>query len=240
MQCPHCGKIVTNSKARFCPECGSLLAEEELSPAADDFSLEEDTAEPSLAEEDSAVLPSNEPIEMPVFTQGTSSVSNASSGSGNSKVYIWILLAVIVFLLIVIGIMASTNNSDSSNEEVPSEQYDSHLYLEEDDWQYSEVQNQESFEQSEVPEVPDSFPGLLVQPDILLSTDEQVWLKVTTVSSNLNMRSGPGTNYDLVGQAPHDGYILQIGGLANDSGWVVVLCDDTYGWIASQYVTEVH
>ena len=86
------------------------------------------------------------------------------------------------------------------------------------------------------PELPAELPGLAVQPDIRLNADQWVTLLVDTDNSNLNMRTGPGTEYDLVGQAPHDGKVMQVGMSSTVSGWTLVYYDGLYGWVSTDYV----
>ena len=56
------------------------------------------------------------------------------------------------------------------------------------------------------------------------------------VTTNLNLRSGPGTSYDTIGGV---GINESITVLEEDSSWLKVqLSDGTEGWISSGYVTR--
>lgn len=56
------------------------------------------------------------------------------------------------------------------------------------------------------------------------------------VTTNLNLRSGPGTSYDTVGGVGIDENITV---LEEDSNWLKVrLSDGTEGWISSGYITR--
>jgi uncharacterized protein YgiM (DUF1202 family) len=62
--------------------------------------------------------------------------------------------------------------------------------------------------------------------------------KVTTTSSNLNIRKGPGTDQEVVGKAAH-GEILTVVSRA-DEQWSLVRTDDgKEGYCYSQYLTQV-
>ncbi|RZL51106.1 MAG: SH3 domain-containing protein [Pedobacter sp.] len=62
--------------------------------------------------------------------------------------------------------------------------------------------------------------------------------KVTTESSNLNIRKGPGTDQEIVGKAAH-GEELTVVSRANDL-WSLVRTDNgEEGYCYSQYLTQV-
>lgn len=90
-----------------------------------------------------------------------------------------------------------------------------------------------------VPELPAELPGLAVQPDIRFTGDQWTRLRVATESGNLNIRTGPDTDYDLVGQAPHDGEMLQVGASSTAPGWTLVYYDGMYGWVSTEYVAVI-
>lgn len=81
-----------------------------------------------------------------------------------------------------------------------------------------------------------SYPGLDVQPSLIWREGNQATFRVATKADNLNMRKGPDTGYDLVGQAPHDGLVSRVGKMDNDDGWVLILYNGTYGWVSAQYL----
>lgn len=61
--------------------------------------------------------------------------------------------------------------------------------------------------------------------------------KVTTKSSNLNIRKGPGTDQEIVGKAAHD-EIISVISKANDQ-WSLVRTDaGEEGYVYSQYLTQ--
>lgn len=61
--------------------------------------------------------------------------------------------------------------------------------------------------------------------------------KVTTQSSNLNIRKGPGTDQPIVGKAAH-GELINVISKANDQ-WSLVRTDaGEEGYVYSQYLTQ--
>jgi len=61
-------------------------------------------------------------------------------------------------------------------------------------------------------------------------------VKVTTKSSNLNIRKGPGTDQPIVGKAAHD-EIITLVSRANDQWWLVRTDDGEEGYASAQYLT---
>ena len=61
--------------------------------------------------------------------------------------------------------------------------------------------------------------------------------KITTKSSNLNIRKGPGTDQEIIGKAAHD-EIVTIVSKANDQ-WSLIRTDKgSEGYVYSQYLTQ--
>jgi uncharacterized protein YgiM (DUF1202 family) len=61
-------------------------------------------------------------------------------------------------------------------------------------------------------------------------------LKVTTDSSNLNIRKGPGTDQPLVGKAPHGGTVTLLN-KTNDQWWLIRSEAGEEGYAFAQYLT---
>jgi D-alanyl-D-alanine carboxypeptidase/Bacterial SH3 domain/Transglycosylase SLT domain len=58
---------------------------------------------------------------------------------------------------------------------------------------------------------------------------------IVTASTELNIREGPGTDYEAVGTVPHGEKILS----PDTAGWVpIILEDDTIGWVSGKYLQE--
>ena len=63
-------------------------------------------------------------------------------------------------------------------------------------------------------------------------------VKVTTESSNLNIRKGPGTDQPIVGKAAH-GEIITLVSQSNAQWWLVRTDDNEEGYAYAQYLTPV-
>ena len=67
---------------------------------------------------------------------------------------------------------------------------------------------------------------------------EGAQLKVTTNSSNLNIRKGPSTNDELVGKAARHEVVTLVS-KENDQWWVVKTADGEQGYAYTQYLTPI-
>ncbi len=61
-------------------------------------------------------------------------------------------------------------------------------------------------------------------------------VKVTTESSNLNIRKGPGTDQPIVGKAAH-GEVITLVSQSNEQWWLVRTDDGEEGYAYRQYLT---
>ena len=78
------------------------------------------------------------------------------------------------------------------------------------------------------------FDGLSVQPTTIYNEGEQPSYTVTP-DNNLNMRSGPSTDYDLLAKIPASTGVTALG--ANEDGsWVVVNYNGQYGWLKAEFL----
>ena len=99
----------------------------------------------------------------------------------------------------------------------------------------------ESASAEEVPAEPEATPeptpeyeGLSVQPTTYYNEGEQPTYTVTD-GNNLNMRGGPGTDYDKIGQVPASTSVTALG-TNEDGSWVVVNYNGTYGWLKTEFL----
>ncbi len=60
--------------------------------------------------------------------------------------------------------------------------------------------------------------------------------KVTTETSNLNIRKGPGTDQPIVGKAAHNELVTLVS-KANDQWWLIRTDDGEEGYAYAQYLT---
>jgi len=63
-------------------------------------------------------------------------------------------------------------------------------------------------------------------------------VKVTTESTNLNIRKGPGTDQPIVGKAAH-GEVITLVSRSSDQWWMVRTDDGEEGYSYAQYLTPV-
>lgn len=69
-------------------------------------------------------------------------------------------------------------------------------------------------------------------------TSKNIKMKVITQSSNLNIRKGPGTDYDIVGKASHGSQVQLIKRMYND--WYYVRTEDgTEGFSSANYLQGI-
>lgn len=80
-----------------------------------------------------------------------------------------------------------------------------------------------------------SVVNLLEMEDL---TAKNIKMKVSTRESNLNIRQGPGTNYEIVGKAAHNSTVQLIKRMYND--WYYIKTDTGIeGFCAEDYLTQI-
>jgi uncharacterized protein YgiM (DUF1202 family) len=67
---------------------------------------------------------------------------------------------------------------------------------------------------------------------------KNIFMKVVTKSSNLNIRKGPGTQYDIVGKAAH-GSNVQLIKKMTDGWFYIKATDGTEGFCSAEYLTQI-
>jgi uncharacterized protein YgiM (DUF1202 family) len=69
-------------------------------------------------------------------------------------------------------------------------------------------------------------------------TSKRIMMKVVTKSSNLNIRKGPGTQFDIVGKAAHNSTVQLIKKMYN--GWYYIKsADGTLGFCSTDYLAQL-
>ncbi len=63
-------------------------------------------------------------------------------------------------------------------------------------------------------------------------------LKVTTQSSNLNVRKGPGTDQPIIGKAAHDAEVTLLSKY-NDAWYLIRTADGVEGYSSTDYLTTI-
>jgi uncharacterized protein YgiM (DUF1202 family) len=69
-------------------------------------------------------------------------------------------------------------------------------------------------------------------------TAQNLMMKVVTQSSNLNIRKGPGTNFDVIGKAAHESQVQVIKKMYN--GWFFIkAADGTEGFCSTDFLGQI-
>lgn len=67
---------------------------------------------------------------------------------------------------------------------------------------------------------------------------KNIMMKVVTESSNLNIRKGPGTEYEIIGKAAHNSTVQLIKKMYN--GWYYIkAADGTEGFCSTEYLGQI-
>ena len=80
-----------------------------------------------------------------------------------------------------------------------------------------------------------TFDGLSVQPTTYYNEGEQPSY-TTPGDSGMNLRAGPGTDYDKVTSGPAGTGVTALG-TNEDGSWVVVNYDGKYGWLKTEFLS---
>ena len=109
----------------------------------------------------------------------------------------------------------------SSTEEAPAEETPAE----------PEVTPEPTPEATPVPQ----YDGLSVQPTTYYNEGEQPSY-TTPGDSGMNLRAGPGTDYDKVTSVPAGTGVTALG-TNEDGSWVVVNYDGKYGWLKTEFLS---
>lgn len=143
------------------------------------------------------------------------------------------LAATIVFsFLLITGKLDGTSSSASSNADSLPSVSDS---VEADTPESTEPV--ESTEPEPTPEpTPANFDGLAEQPTTVFAEGEQPSY-TTTADASMNLRAGPGTNFDKVTSVPAGTAVTALG-TNSDGSWVVVQVGGQYGWLKVEFLNQ--
>ena len=81
-----------------------------------------------------------------------------------------------------------------------------------------------------------TFDGLSVQPTTYYNEGEQPSY-TTTADASMNLRAGPGTNFDKVTSVPAGTAVTALG-TNSDGSWVVVQVGGQYGWLKVEFLNQ--
>ena len=69
-------------------------------------------------------------------------------------------------------------------------------------------------------------------------TSQNIFMKVVTKSSNLNIRKGPGTDFDVIGKAAHDSKVQLVKKMYN--GWYYIKSDaGVEGFCSTDFLAQL-
>lgn len=82
-------------------------------------------------------------------------------------------------------------------------------------------------------------PGVSVQPEYVLADSARTTWTVVTSDENLNLRAGPGTEYDILGKLDAGVQVVGCGySSSGPSNWIVVEVNGQYGWVCTDYLQQ--
>lgn len=152
-----------------------------------------------------------------------------------------LLCAIVLIATIVFCFLLLTGTFDGSETADPdSTSSSTSETLSEDSGESLPAEGDSSSEAAEpapepTPEpTPVNFDGLSEQPTTVYAEGEQPNFTVTP-DSNMNLRAGPGTDFDKVAQIPAGTAVTALGTNADET-WVVVQYEGQYGWLAKEYL----
>ena len=83
---------------------------------------------------------------------------------------------------------------------------------------------------------PANVDGLAEQPTTVFAEGEQPSY-TTTADASMNLRAGPGTNFDKVTSVPAGTAVTALG-TNSDGSWVVVQVGGQYGWLKVEFLNQ--
>ena len=147
------------------------------------------------------------------------------------------LAATIVFsFLLITGKLDGTSSSASSNaDSLPSVS---------DSVEADTPESTEPVESTEPEPTPEPTPepppanvaGLAEQPTTGFAEGEQPSY-TTTADASMNLRAGPGTDFDKVTSVPAGTAVTALG-TNSDGSWVVVQVGGQYGWLKVEFLNQ--
>lgn len=83
------------------------------------------------------------------------------------------------------------------------------------------------------------IPGVSVQPEYVLAESAHTTWTVATSGGKLNLRAGPGTEYDILSQVDEGVQVVGCGySTTGPSNWIVVEINGQYGWACADYLKQ--
>lgn len=95
------------------------------------------------------------------------------------------------------------------------------------------TEDQTAITQKEIKEVSDNDRGKLVEPSTRIKNG---FHGVINTEDGLNLRCGPGQDYDILMVVPYETEVVEEG---REGGWLFIKYDGQYGWVNSEYVSPM-
>ena len=95
------------------------------------------------------------------------------------------------------------------------------------------TEDQTQIKPKEVKEVSDDDKGQLVEPSTRIKNG---FHGVINTEDDLNLRCGPGQEYDILMVVPYETEVVEEG---REGDWLFIKYDGQYGWVSSEYVSPM-
>lgn len=95
------------------------------------------------------------------------------------------------------------------------------------------TEDQTQIKPKEVKEVSDDDKGQLVEPSTRIKNG---FHGVINTEDGLNLRCGPGQEYDILMVVPYETEVVEEG---REGDWLFIKYDGQYGWVSSEYVSPM-
>ncbi|GEM_PF-6780821 len=246
--CANCGTQL-NDNDIFCPECGAKN-EESFAPPQPTYAPPAFGSQPAAPAQPQQAFNRTPPPPTPQPTYGAPAapVPVQTAKKSNTGLIVGIIIGGFVLLLIIATVLIFALGGRRSS----SPSYNSAAsYTEqaETTTQASapETTQAPATEAPTAPPAPTSPPAPttmpIAPPDVAQYENNygdsgfgSFYTIVMTNGHNLNMRSGPGTNYSLVGKAPNNAEVYVI---EYHPDWSLIYYNGTRGWVSSEYLGGV-
>ena len=98
-------------------------------------------------------------------------------------------------------------------------------------WCSAKYLTENVIEQKETKPKSDADKGQLAEPSVHI---EHGYYGTVNSEDGLNLRCGPGSDYDILLVVPNKTEVLEEGW---ENGWIYVKYDGQYGWVSTEYIT---
>lgn len=226
MICPHCGKRLPED-AEFCSECGRKLSAASYEEQGGAYPVDDRQDAYGQPIYDRSGYGYQEEEEE-VYEEEPSGVNKGLlAGLIIACVVIVLLLGALVFVIV-------RNGGDDAKDPTPPTSTESPAPGSSTPASSTTARQPSvsyTVSQSNAPSGTSAYSGAAGSSQLTPGS-----YRVNTSADDLNIRSGAGTNYSIVGRAPKDA-IVQV--TASSGEWAMVQYGGVSGWVFSSYLTPV-